>query len=359
MTRIVLRSLTKRFGQTPAVVDVNLDVKGGELFFLLGPSGCGKTTLLRMVAGFVTPTSGTIQIGEHEVTDQPAHRRQCGMVFQNYALWPHLTVRQNVAFGLDVRRLPAAEKRLRTEDALRMVQLDDEADRKPNELSGGQQQRVALARALVIRPTALLLDEPLSNLDARLRQRMRDEIKQICKQAGITTIYVTHDQKEALAMADRIALMRDGRVIQIDKPWNLYHRPVNRFVAEFLGETNLLSATITRMENQTMKLDTPAGPVWSEVFPKGLETDRSVTCSLRPEAIRLLRGEQDTADNMLPGRLVGTTYLGELAQHRVMVGETTPLIVYELNPSADTVEIGRGNCRIGFSARDVVVLAEP
>ena len=223
-TPITIRDLRKVFGKTVAVDQINLDIKAGDLFFLLGPSGCGKTTLLRMIAGFTDPTGGSIRFGDRDVTHTPPNKRNTGMVFQGYALWPHMTVEQNVAFGLGVRKVPTAEKSRRVAEALRAVRMEQYALRKPNELSGGQQQRVALARALVIEPTVLLLDEPLSNLDAKLRLEMRSEIKRICKQAKITGIYVTHDQKEALSMADAVAVLNQGLVVQTGGPRDLYDR---------------------------------------------------------------------------------------------------------------------------------------
>ncbi|MDP1662017.1 MAG: ABC transporter ATP-binding protein, partial [Phycisphaerales bacterium] len=250
-TAIDIQNLVMRYAPAspPAVDGVSLVVQPGELFFLLGPSGCGKTTLLRMIAGFIDPTGGTIAFtddkgGRRDVTHLPPNKRNTGMVFQSYALWPHMSVFDNVAFGLSVRKIDKAQTRLRVMEALSMVQMESLAQRKPNALSGGQQQRVALARALVIRPDVLLLDEPLSNLDAKLRTELRSEIRRICKQAGITGVYVTHDQKEALSMADRCAVMRSGRIVQIGTPHELYHRPASRFVAEFLGETNFIDAKL-------------------------------------------------------------------------------------------------------------------
>src|ERR1700730_616755 len=237
---IAIESLSKSFGGFLALDRVGLTIETGELVFLLGPSGCGKTRLLRHIAGFYRPDEGRILFDGKDVTRVPAHQRNTGMVFQNYALWPHLTVEKNVAFGLEERRFPKAEIDDRVTEALRVVRLEDLARRKINEMSGGQQQRVALARALVVRPACLLLDEPLSNLDAQLRAEMRSEIRRICKTAGLTTIYVTHDQKEALAVADRIAVMKDGQLAQIGSPGELYNHPRNVFVATFLGGTNLL-----------------------------------------------------------------------------------------------------------------------
>src|SRR5215204_691331 len=246
--RVRIANISKSFGQTPALRDVSLEVEPHELFFLLGPSGCGKTTLLRLIAGFYEPDAGQLFFGDQPINGVPPHRRNTGMVFQNYALWPHMTVAQNVAYGLDVRAVAADEKKRRVAEALEIVQMQPYAQRFPNQLSGGQQQRVALARALVIRPAVLLLDAPLSNLDARLRLEMREEIRRIHSQTRITTIYVTHDQKEALSLASRLAVLRDGLVEQIGDPRSVYRNPKNQFVADFIGETNWLSGLVTSRE---------------------------------------------------------------------------------------------------------------
>jgi iron(III) transport system ATP-binding protein len=344
-------SLTKTFPSptgelTTAVDSVSLRIDAGELFFLLGPSGCGKTTLLRMIAGFIEPTRGTISFVEggnaRDVTFTPPNRRNTGMVFQSYALWPHMTIEQNVAFGLDVRRVEAVEKQRRVMDALGIVHMREYAQRKPNQLSGGQQQRVALARALVIRPSVLLLDEPLSNLDARLRIELRSEIRRVCKETGITTVYVTHDQKEALSMADRVAIMRSGRVEQIGTPEHLYRSPGSRFVAEFLGETNILEATATEVRGRDVLLQTAAGSLNARLPESAkLQAGTKVLLSIRPESIAptATRGP-----NTVPVRIIDTTYLGDLAQHTVEFAPGVNVKVATLNPNAtrtafDTVRI--------------------
>jgi iron(III) transport system ATP-binding protein len=225
MIAITIDKLVKKFGDTVALNGISLRIEPGELFFLLGPSGCGKTTLLRNIAGFYIPDEGRILFGDEDVTNLPPHKRNTGMMFQSYALWPHMTVAKNVAFGLEERRVPQAEIRQRVQAALESVQMGPYAERKIAQLSGGQQQRVALARALVIRPRCVLLDEPLSNLDARLRLEMRSEIRRVCKENGLTAIYVTHDQKEALSISDRMAVLEDGRIAQIGTPEQVYRRP--------------------------------------------------------------------------------------------------------------------------------------
>jgi iron(III) transport system ATP-binding protein len=343
-TAIQIRGIVKSFpapptrdkpaGLTFAVDHVSLHIQPGELFFLLGPSGCGKTTLLRMIAGFIEPTEGTIHFEQagvtRDVTRLAPNLRNTGMVFQSYALWPHMTVFDNVAFGLGVRKVPRDEQLRRVTEALAAVQMETYAPRKPNQLSGGQQQRVALARALVIRPSVLLLDEPLSNLDAKLRNDLRMEIRRICKASGITTVYVTHDQKEALSMADRIAIMRSGQLVQLATAPEMYRRPSSRFVAEFLGETNLLPATILSRDHATTTLQTSAGTLRSSVSPP--HATGRVLLSLRPEALRLVDAPATPRDNTLPATILDTTFLGETAQHLVELKDGTRLRLAQLHP---------------------------
>jgi len=328
MTSIRLQALKKAFGTTTAVAGVDLHVTEGDLFFLLGPSGCGKTTILRMLAGFITPTSGRILFDDDDVTYDPPEKRNTGMVFQSYALWPHMSVMDNVGYGLNVRGLKGRARRDRAMDALRTVQMEPYADRKPNELSGGQQQRVALARALVIEPRVLLLDEPLSNLDAKLRLDMRLEIKRICKRAGITTVYVTHDQKEALSMADQVAVLRAGELVQVGPPRALYERPTTSFVADFLGETNFLRGRVTEHVDGGITIETPAGALHSRAASASLNSE--VTCSLRPEALRVV--DAPASRNAFSATRVETIYLGEMAQHLVELKDGTTVKVLEVNP---------------------------
>ncbi len=354
MTAITIHGLTKQFGATTAVDSVDLKIESGELFFLLGPSGCGKTTLLRMIAGFIEPSAGSIRFGDRDVTLLPPNRRNTGMVFQSYALWPHMTVEENVAYGLVVRKVPASERADRVMAALRSVHMENYAKRKPNQLSGGQQQRVALARALVIEPTVLLLDEPLSNLDAKLRLEMRSEIRRICTETKITTIYVTHDQKEALSMADNMAVLRAGKVVQSGPPRQLYDRPASRFVADFLGETNFLPAVIGGGEDGLVSLDTPAGVLRSTAGLEAAPRGGNVTCSIRPEALRMI--DRPNGHNCISGKRQRTIYLGEMAQHLVELQDGTILRALELNPS----HFGEPGDTLHFAVDpdDVVILTD-
>ncbi len=360
MVPITIAGLQKRFGKTVAVDHIDLVIPQGSLFFLLGPSGCGKTTLLRMIAGFTEPTGGTISFGDKDVTYLPPEKRNCGMVFQSYALWPHMTVAQNVAFGLEVRGLPKETIKKKVGEALEQVRMSHRELHKPNELSGGQQQRVALARALVIQPSVLLLDEPLSNLDAKLRLEMRSQIRQICKEAKITAVYVTHDQKEALSMADGMAVLLDGRLIQTGDPRTLYDRPVSRFVADFLGETNFIPATAVHPQDAQGTFTTHAGIVRSETVPPSVKKDDKVTLSVRPEAVRVMTRSQAHARpelNQMPVKRVESIYLGEVAQHTLDAGHGVVIKSLELNPRLRGEAQGE-DLAVCFSPADVVTLAE-
>src|SRR5882672_6004613 len=259
MISIQVQQLTKQFGPVVALHGLSLRINPGELFFLLGPSGCGKTTLLRSMAGFYIPEEGTIRFGDEDVTRLAPHRRNTGMMFQSYALWPHMTVAENVAFGLEERKVAKEEIKRRVGEALESVRMGPYAERRPNQLSGGQQQRVALARALVIRPRCLLLDEPLSNLDAKLRLEMRSEIRRVCKEFKLTTVYVTHDQKEALSISDRMAILESGRILQVGTPREIYRRPARKTVAHFIGETDFLPGRVLGRSGGYLMVETAVG----------------------------------------------------------------------------------------------------
>jgi iron(III) transport system ATP-binding protein len=318
--RIAVENLTKRFGPLAAVSDVSLSVEQGELFTLLGPSGCGKTTLLRLLAGFYTPDAGEIRFGDRVVNHVPPHERGIGMVFQNYALWPHMTVLQNVSYGLKLRKVPAAEMASRVQAVLEKVGLTGLGVRYPGQLSGGQQQRVALARALVLNPQMLLLDEPLSNLDAKIRVQVRSEIRKLQKDIGITAVYVTHDQEEALAMSDRIAVFNQGKTCQVGPPKMLYERPANRFVADFIGINNFVEGTVRSVEgpNRSLRVETGLGEMLAVHDERLRAGDRCVIC-VRPENLALNEpagGEK----NRFTGRIVLTAYLGNTLRYDVDLG---------------------------------------
>jgi iron(III) transport system ATP-binding protein len=317
MASIALDSLVKQFGDLTVVDHISLAIEEGEFFTLLGPSGCGKTTLLRILAGFTMPDGGDVRFGGKSIINTPPHRRETGMVFQNYALFPHMTVADNVAYGLQARNTPSGEIRERVTSVLESVFLDGYADRYPRQLSGGQQQRVALARALVIRPQVLLMDEPLSNLDAKLRVSMREEIRSIQKKFGITTVYVTHDQEEAMAISDRMAILSGGRLQQVGSPWEVYFHPANTFAAEFMG-----SCTLLRVEPQAEYDATlPAGTVtgFIEQTPVTLRIGQTpqnpFTIMLRPDWIHV--AGQDVTENRFSGVVRKSSFLGTAVLYQV------------------------------------------
>jgi spermidine/putrescine ABC transporter ATP-binding subunit len=319
--RIAVRELTKRFGAVLAVDDITLEIADGELFTLLGPSGCGKTTLLRLIAGFHRPDAGRVWFGERDVTDVPAYARNIGMVFQNYALWPHMTVFQNVAYGLRLRRVRGPALVTRVEEGLRKVNLSGLGTRYPGQLSGGQQQRVALARALVLSPDILLLDEPLSNLDAKIRVQVRTEIRTLQQELGITTVYVTHDQEEALSLSDRVAVMREGRVLQLGPPRELYERPRTRFVADFVGTNNLVTGRVVQAAGDAVAVETALGRFRART-PAGaapLSVGGRCVLTVRPENVTLAReAGPDTANgNRCAGRIALAAYLGNTLRYDV------------------------------------------
>lgn len=313
MASIKMENVQKTFGNVVAVDRLQLEIRDGEFFTFLGPSGCGKTTTLRMVAGFYYPSKGVIRFGDKDMTRVPPEKRNTGMVFQNYALFPHMTVFENVAFGLKVRKLPVAQVKERVEDILRKVRLEQYAKRQVSQLSGGQQQRVALARALVIEPEILLLDEPLSNLDAKLRDEMRSEILRLQKEYKITTIYVTHDQAEALSMSDRIAVFNHGVCHQVGTPSEIYNEPANNFVAEFIGEINLLPVEVSdKTEDQAVvSVTTGSGTENLTVHNVDEIPEGKIALSIRPEAIRLLMDETGVG-NVLKGVVEKVEFLGSL-----------------------------------------------
>ena len=318
---IRLENISKRYGDLWAVRQVTLHIQRGEFYTFLGPSGCGKSTLLRTIAGFVSPDEGTVYLDGAPVNHIPPWGRNVAMVFQNYALWPHMTVFENVAFGLRERKTPRHEIERRVRQALEQVGLKGTENRRPSQLSGGQQQRVALARTLVIQPRALLLDEPLSNLDAKLRAEMRIELLKLQRDLGITTIYVTHDQEEALALSTRIAVVESGRVIQEGEPREIYEQPREKFVAEFVGKSNLFFGTVVRAGGGTIEIKTEEGLVIQAFSPTPLSTSgagKKVLLNVRPEAVELIRtGEPSARTNRISGKVTASAYQGSFVEYEI------------------------------------------
>ena len=321
---VIIKNAVKKYGDFIALKGVSLDIREGEFFTLLGPSGCGKTTLLRMIAGFNSIEGGEFYFGDRLINAVPAYKRDIGMVFQNYAIFPHLTVEENVAYGLKARKVPKAEIAPRVKEALELVQIGHLATRKPSELSGGQQQRVALARAFVIEPSVLLMDEPLSNLDAKLRVQMRTVIKKLQRKLGITTIYVTHDQEEALAISDRIAVMKDGVIMQCGTPTEIYAKPQNPFVAGFIGVSNFLECEMEKDGLVDIK-----GELKIKVPVKSDYTGPA-KISARPEQLFF-------SESGMPGTVQFSTFLGDYVEYEVQLDDGQSLVVNEY--TKDTTEV--------------------
>ena len=349
MAQLDIAGLAKRYGDFYAVRDVSLGIRDGEFLVLLGPSGCGKTTTLRMVAGFIEPTAGHVKLGGSDVTELPPWKRNAGMVFQSYALFPHLTVAQNVAFGLEMRKLAKADIERRVEETLALVRLGGYGARLPRQLSGGQQQRVALARALAIRPDVLLLDEPLSNLDAKLRQEVRVEIRELQRQLGLTTVMVTHDQEEALTMADRLVVMSEGSVRQVGSQRDLYERPADRFVAGFVGRSTFLEGAV----EAPGRFRTDGGLA---IACAGGQAGRAAL-SLRPERLEIAATRQAGLDNSLPGTVEFVSYLGALIDIHVRLSPGDRVVVQIANRDHFTPEVGQ-QVHVGWPASAGLVFNE-
>ncbi|KQW20971.1 hypothetical protein ASC80_12475 [Afipia sp. Root123D2] len=338
MSKILLEKVAKRYEALSVVSEISLEINDGEFVALLGPSGCGKTTTLRMIAGFVEASEGRILFGDRDVTNVPANKRNTGMVFQGFALFPHMTVAQNVAYGLEMRQIPKPDIKRRVTEVLDLVQLGQFAERMPRQLSGGQQQRVALARALVINPHVLLLDEPLSALDAKLRHDVRIQIRQLQQSLGLTTVFVTHDQEEALSLADRLVVMNAGKIEQIGSPSDLYERPATPFVADFIGKTNFFSGKLSQgifATDDGLSLKVPPSSSPASLL------------GIRPEKIRLLRAGSGEATgsgdvNTLTGTVELVSYLGPSTEYQVRIAENRTILVQQSNRNeADTFGVGR------------------
>ena len=346
MAGIDIDRVTKRFGAVTAVRNLSLEIRDREFVTLLGPSGCGKTTLLRLIAGFMSPDTGAIRVGARTLSTPtgvvPPERRGMGMVFQNYAVWPHKTVYQNVAFGLEVRKVGRTDARARVARVLELVNLAGLEGRYPSELSGGQQQRVALARSLVVEPDILLLDEPLSNLDAKLRERMRWELKDLQRRTGITFVYVTHDQSEAMALSDRIAVMHEGEIAQFGAPREVYTRPASKTVADFMGLVNLIPGRVVRAAGDASLIAVGGEYPIVAALPESAVSGQAVQVAIRPESLRLTSlVPVSTADapGVVPGKVADVTFLGNIIDCHVALDDGTRIRIQI--DSGQSLEVGQ------------------
>lgn len=349
--KVTLKNISKLFGKVTALADINVTFDAGTLTTLLGPSGCGKTTLLRLISGLEAVSCGQIWYGDEEVTDLSASRRDVGMVFQSYALFPHMTVEQNVGYGLGVLKTPPAEIRERVKGVLETVNLDGYQARYPDELSGGQQQRIAVARALVLEPKVLLFDEPLSNIDSKLRRSMREDIRFLQQSTGITSIYVTHDQAEALAVSDEVIVMEDGNIVQKGEPRSLYHRPESAFVANFIGESNVVDA---RLHLQDEHYSVELGGIELDL-PEGMyvpASPGSVKLSLRPETLQIVTGDKEGI-NYLEGEVTHSAYMGPVIEYniRTRAGE-----LFTRGPAYDTQYRAGDIVSIQIRSEEIIII---
>ena len=357
MTRVRVEQILKRFGETRAIDGVSLEVRPGELFTLVGPSGCGKTTLLRIIAGLLEQDAGTVLFNEDRVDEIPPYLRNIGVVFQSYAIFPHLTVAENIAYGLKARRVSPATIASKVTETSRLVQLEALLDRMPGQLSGGQQQRVVLARALVIEPRLLLMDEPLSNLDAKLRVQIRSLIRSVQRTLQITTIYVTHDQEEALAISDMIAVMDHGRVLQVGKPWELYLKPANRFVADFIGTMNVFQGRVEGSDSRAGEraVVTTFGERWRvrASDPPGTP----ISLGVRPESFALERGGTESESwNSVTGTIVEAAYLGAVVRYQTRVADGLMVTADIHNPDFAAIRSVGDRLTVWFAASRAVSL---
>ena len=354
---IKLRNISKKFNEVTAVDSLDLDIREGEFFSLLGPSGCGKTTLLRILAGFEYPTTGSVFIDDSEVTNQTPNLRPSNMVFQNYAIFPHINVQRNIEFGLRKEKLSKQELDLRVKESLKMVQLEGYEERFSNQLSGGQRQRVALARALIKRPKVLLLDEPLGALDKKLREEMQIELRNLQKDLGITFIFVTHDQEEAMTMSDRVAVMNEGKILQISPPKELYNNPINKFVSEFIGNINLLESKTITQNTQDLSLDILG--VGKQDFKKNnfnsILSD-NIFVALRPEDIYIKKERIENVDISIHGIVKNVSFYGESTYFYVKVEGIKKLLM--VSNYVDQVSINENDeCNLGFNLEDIKLVS--
>jgi ABC-type Fe3+/spermidine/putrescine transport system ATPase subunit len=352
---IRIKNLTKRFGNVVAVDNVSLEIERGSFTTLLGPSGCGKTTTLRLIAGLYNVDEGEIFFGDRRVNDVPSHERNATMVFQDYALFPHMTIFENVSYGLRLLKLPGQEIKERVEKTLRFLGLEGLGDRTPGMISGGQQQRAALARSLIMEPEVLLLDEPLSNLDAKLRVNIRAELRQIQKNLGITTTYVTHDQEEALAISDSIAVMNEGRVVQFGSPWEIYYKPKSTFVADFVGVANFIHGEVSKITPKEILVDIGDGVLKLDAHDYRVSQDQRVVLNIRPETILMSKQTPDSQSNVLSGTIKTHTFVGQFIRYWVTCGKRG-FIVDLHDPS--TAGILEGNVHIQLPPSKLHLLPE-
>jgi spermidine/putrescine ABC transporter ATP-binding subunit len=353
---IALQNLSKHFGKVVAVNDISLDVKSGEYMTFLGPSGSGKTTTLMMIAGFLIPSAGDIKVGDRTITTIPPYKRNVGMVFQNYALFPHMSIFENIAFPLQMRRTPKDEIKKRVGWALELVQLRGFENRRPNQLSGGQQQRIAVARALVFEPPVLLLDEPLGALDAKLREGMQIELKQLHNRIGATILYVTHDQEEALTLSDRIVVFNDGKIMQVGTPDDLYQMPQNRFVADFIGKTNFLTGRVHGSEGEVCTVQLEEGILMRGLHRHSFSAPKSwATYSLRPEKI-LVGDEITDTPNTYEATVEEFLYLGEFTKYHLRIGNSVELIAKSSNRLGRNIWSPGSKIKVGWDINELLLV---
>ena len=354
---IKIKNLSKNFDEVIAVDNVNVNIAKGEFFSLLGPSGCGKTTLLRILAGFEYPSAGSISIDDVDVTDVPANQRPTNMVFQNYAIFPHINVRRNIEFGLRKEKISSEEINQRVLDALKMVKLEGYENRFSNQLSGGQRQRVALARALVKRPKVLLLDEPLGALDKKLREEMQIELRNLQKSLGITFIFVTHDQEEAMTMSDRIAVMDEGNILQVSPPKEIYHNPKNKFVSQFIGNINILGAEIKSVSNENLLIEVDCfGSMQLKNYQQIIENDR-INIAIRPEEIAISKITDPNYDYNFKGNVKNISFYGESTYFYVQLNNSDKILMVSKNETKEPFS-ENDNCFVNFSSNNLKIIKD-
>lgn len=354
---INIQNVEKHYGSVTALDGVSIEIEAGEFFSLLGPSGCGKTTLLRIISGFDNPSVGTVFIGGADMTDVPPNERPTNMVFQSYAIFPHLNVADNVGYGLKKQKLPKEEIDRRVDDALKLVDLEGYGPRESHALSGGQRQRVALARALIMKPKVLLLDEPLSALDKKLRETMQSELRKLQRTVGITFVLVTHDQEEALTMSDRIAVMFDGRIAQIDSPEGLYRRPISRRVASFIGVMNFIPATVIENTNKILSLNIKSLGQLDIKTSSALKKSEVITVGIRPEMLTILYNESDTSEYSFNASIENASYYGDMTYYEVFIEDTDIKATVSMRNTAGrpVLEIG-SKARVGWGKDSITIL---